>query len=231
MARAARGKRAAGDHRLSFRAAKGADEELSALIASFRPSLTPKEVLHAGAFGGTYFRDIYSSVTGKNYKDAWKDLPKSWLRGLDVKRQLARDWEDYDASVNKYGVKCGNTLEDWENAGWMHPQDPYGWFQWYCRFFEGRRTDDDARQIKRWLKVCGPSGRWKANLIAKCVKANRSYNDPKVSPVVRQSLLHWAYELTLKDFREKQPAILAGGGAPYLPKEELFEVHQRAARE
>eukprot|EP00435_Cladocopium_sp_Y103_P069868 s198_g34.t1 len=123
-ARAApRGKRVAGDHRLSFRAAKGADEELSALIASFRPSLTPKEVLHAGAFGGTYFRDIYSSVTGKNYKDAWKDffrccqlegldLPKSWLRGLDVKRQLARDWEDYDASVNKYGVKCGNTLED-----------------------------------------------------------------------------------------------------------------------
>eukprot|EP00435_Cladocopium_sp_Y103_P064309 s122_g26.t1 len=120
---------------------------------------------------------------------------------------------------------------DWENAGWMHPQDPYGWFQWYCRFFEGRRTEDDARQIKRWLKVCGPSGRWKANLIAKCVKANRAYNDPKVSPVVRQSLLHWAYELTLKDFREKQPAILAGGGAPYLPKEELFEVHQRAARE
>ncbi|CAK9037676.1 unnamed protein product [Durusdinium trenchii] len=208
----------------------GASAELKALISSFRPSLTPKEVLHLGAFGGTYFRDIDSAVTGKRHKDAWKELPKSWLKGLDIRRQVARDWEDYDATVNHYGVKCGNTLEEWENAGWMHPQDPYGWFQWYCRFFQGRRSEDDPRQIKRWLKICGPTGRWKGNLIAKCVKANRAYNDPKVSPVVRQSLLHWAYELTAADLREKKKEILQGKGAYALPRAELFEVHRQGLK-
>ncbi|CAK9036663.1 Putative tatC-like protein ycf43 [Durusdinium trenchii] len=184
----------------------GASAELKALISSFRPSLTPKEVLHLGAFG------------------APTELPKSWLKGLDIRWLVtgkitmspgcdvacgSDGTNEDDATVNHYGVKCGNTLEETEHAR-------YGWFQWYCRFFQGRRSEDDPRQIKRWLKICGPTGRWKGNLIAKCVKANRAYNDPKagqdhVSPVVRQSLLHWAYELTAADLREKKKEILQGG--------------------
>eukprot|EP00913_Durusdinium_trenchii_P025103 g23563.t1 len=114
------GKRRQGQ--LCFQAPKGASAELKALISSFRPSLTPKEVLHLGAFGGTYFRDIDSA-----------ELPKSWLKGLDIRRQVARDWEDYDATVNHYGVKCGNTLEETEHA----------------RFLGKRRVDASARPV--WL--------------------------------------------------------------------------------
>eukprot|EP00439_Symbiodinium_sp_Y106_P071401 s1715_g12.t2 len=198
------------DGRLRFKAAAGAPKSVVEAIQLFRPTLTPAEVLQAGAFGGTYFRDIDSA-----------DLPSSWFKGLDIKTQVACPWKDYDASVNKYGAKCGNTLEDWENAGWIVAQDPYGWFQWYCRFFLGRRTDDDERQIKRWSKVCGPTGRWKGNLVAKCLKAGRPYNDAKVAPAVRQSLLHWGYELTAEDLRERSKAILKGSGAYAMPREQL----------
>mmetsp|Transcript_65881 Transcript_65881/g.146371 ORF Transcript_65881/g.146371 Transcript_65881/m.146371 type:complete len:253 (-) Transcript_65881:42-800(-) len=216
------------DGRLHFKPGPGASADLAALIETFRPTLTPAEVLQAGAFGGTYFRDIDSAVTGKRHTNAWKDLPGSWFKGLDIATQVARPWNQYDASVNKYGAKCGNTLEDWENAGWIMAQDPYGWFQWYCRFFLGRRTDDDARQIQRWSKVCGPTGRWKGNLVAKCLKAGRPYNDPKVAPAVRQSLLHWGYELTAEDLKERGKAILNGAGAYAMPKTELKTLHANA---
>merc|ERR1719343_1574903 len=135
----------------------------------FKPNLAPKEVLQQGSFGGTYFRPIYSSVTKQKYgKEVWQELPSDWLSGLDVRTRVASSL--YDASRNKYKVKCGASLEEWENSGWMHKQDPYGWFQWYCRFYQGRRTDDDERQIGRWTKCAGPTGRWKGNLVAKCLK-------------------------------------------------------------
>mmetsp|Transcript_83560 Transcript_83560/g.240096 ORF Transcript_83560/g.240096 Transcript_83560/m.240096 type:complete len:274 (+) Transcript_83560:69-890(+) len=220
------GKRGA-DGRLSFQPKVGSSAALREVVASFRPTLTPAEVLQAGAFGGTYFRDIKSTATGQTHKDAWKDLPASWLKGLDVSRHIARPWNDYDVSVNKYKAKCGNTLEDWEKSGWMRAQDPYGWFQWYCRFSLGRRTDDDERQIRRWAKVCGPTGRWKGNLIAKCLKQGRPYNDVSVAPAVRQSLLHWAYELSAGDMRERKPGILAGGGACFVPRDDLKDVHRK----
>lgn len=212
---------------LKFKAKAGSSEELCEAIDKFRPSLTPAQVLQAGAFGGTYFRDIKSAVTRQTHKDAWKELPASWLKGLDIARQVAQPWDQYDVSVNKYGAKCGNTLEDWEKSGWMKPQDPYGWFQWYCRFYLGRRTDDDARQISRWSGICGATGRWKGNLIAKCLKAGRPYNDPGVAPAVRQSLLHWAYELTAKDLKERKGDILAGKGAYAVPRKELAGVHRK----
>merc|ERR1719158_1287501 len=101
---------------------------------------------------------------------------------------------------NKYGVKCGASLAEWENFGWMRAQDPYGWFQWYCRFYQGRRTEDDARQIDRWVKCAGEKGRGKNNLISKIIKAGASWDDFSVSPVVRQTLQHWGYELTEDDF-------------------------------
>ena len=61
----------------------------------------------------------------------WKELPEDWLQGLDVKRQVASSV--YNEAVNKYGKKCGGSLEMWEQSGWIVRQDPYGWFQWYCR--------------------------------------------------------------------------------------------------
>ena len=169
----------------------------------FKPNLTPKEVLQRGSFGGTYFRPIYSSVTKQKYKDeAWKELPASWLEGLNIRTQVASSV--YDNSKNKYRVKCGASLEEWENSGWMHKQDPYGWFQWYCRFYQGRRTGDDVRQVGRWSKCCGPKGRWKNNLISKCAKAGCGFDNFGVSPVVRQTLQHWGYVLTKEDFEKEK---------------------------
>jgi len=167
----------------------------------FKPNLTPKEVLQMGSFGGTYFRPIYSSVTKVKYgKEVWQELPKDWLEGLDIKNVVSSSF--YDASKNKYKVKCGASLEEWENSGWMNKQDPYGWFQWFCRFYQGRRTEDDERQIGRWARCAGETGRWKNNLISKIVKAGCAWDNYGVSPVVRQTLQHWAYQLTPEHFEK-----------------------------
>jgi hypothetical protein len=115
----------------------------------FRPNLTPAEVLQLGSFGGTYFRPIDSGTTHERYMDAWKEFPAEWFEGLNIKRQVTRSWASYDVSVNKYGVKCGGTLDMWESSGWISTIDPYGWFQWFCRFYLGRRSTDDERQIAR----------------------------------------------------------------------------------
>ena len=123
----------------------------------FTPNLTPAEVLQAGAFGGGYFRTIKSGVTGKTYVDAWKEFPAEWFAGLNIKQQVASP--NYDPSVNKFGVKCGQGLLEWEASGWIAAQDPFGWFHWYCRFYLGRRSEDDARQISRWVGIAGPKGR------------------------------------------------------------------------
>ena len=163
----------------------------------FRPNLTPKEVLHAGSFGGTYFRPIYSSVTGKSYNKAHEEFPADWFEGLNLKRQVTRS--TYDKGVNKYGVKCGGDLHMWESSGWMSNIDPYGWFQWYCRFYLGRRSSDDARQISRGNGVAGAKGRFRNQLIGRCSRANKCFDDVSISPVIRQALLHWGYELTQAD--------------------------------
>ncbi|KAF4112843.1 hypothetical protein G5714_005388 [Onychostoma macrolepis] len=166
----------------------------------FTPNMTPKEVLQAGSFGGTYFRPIYSSITKQHYKDAWQELPKDWLDGLNISKQVASS--TYRENVNTYKVKCGGSLEMWESSGWIVPQDPYGWFQWYCRFYQGRQTEDDARQISRWAKCAGVKGRWRQNLITKVVRSGCACDNPTVSPVVRQTLQHWGYKLTLEDYKE-----------------------------
>lgn len=164
----------------------------------FKPNMTPEEVLRAGSFGGTYFRPIKSGVTGLNYNQMWLELPQSWLKGLNLKRLINN--VIYKNEVNTYRVKCGGDLEMWESSGWIKKQDPYGWFHWYCRFFLGRRTADDERQIKRWKNCTGPKGRWKGNLIGKIARAGKKYDDKTVSPVVRQILQHWGYRLTENDY-------------------------------
>ena len=110
------------------------------------PNRSPKEILQAGAFGGTYFRPIKSAVCPKvKFGDeVWQELPADWIEGLDPATQLCSS--TYRTSVNKYKVKCGASLEEWEQSGWIMPQvrsykmmeeykltklqDPYGWFQW-----------------------------------------------------------------------------------------------------
>jgi hypothetical protein len=168
----------------------------------FTPNVVPKDIFKKGAYGGTYFRPIYSSVTNTQYKssDVIREYPKSWWRGIDIDKYVVS--EVYDKSVNKYGVKCGSSLEYWESKGWMHEQDPYGWMQWYCRFYRGRRTDDDERQIKRWEKLAGPRGRFRRRLMNEIIKRDTTFNDFSVSPVIRQVLLHWGYELSATDLEE-----------------------------
>mmetsp|Transcript_17943 Transcript_17943/g.22885 ORF Transcript_17943/g.22885 Transcript_17943/m.22885 type:complete len:279 (+) Transcript_17943:319-1155(+) len=176
------------------------NKETNALIfkdhPEFKPNLSPKEVLQLGSFGGTYFRSIDSAVLGRriSWKEALEDIPKDWLEGLDRATQLTN--QHYDKDINKYKVKCGGSLGMWESSGWISSIDPYGWFQWYCRFFQGRRSTDDARQIGRAQRVFGPTGRFRTQLMNKVMNANANFDDYSISPVIRQSLQHWGYELT-----------------------------------
>ena len=158
---------------------------------SFNPNRTAKEIIKEGAFGGTYFRDIYSSINGKWYRNSWKEF--DFLRDIDPKLYSSNY---YDANVNKHKIKCGTSLRFWENKGWIREQDPYRWFQWYCRYYLGRRSEDDKRQIARWNNIVN---RFKSILVKRIKSKNAKYNDYSISPKIRQILLHWGYELVESD--------------------------------
>lgn len=132
----------------------------------FKPQLTPQEMLELGVFGGTYFGNEYS------------EFPGSWFKNAHVR-------ETYDKTANYFNVKASQSLEEWQRKGWIHDEDPRGWFQWYCRYYMGRRIEDDVRQIKRWKNMTRHIGQ---------VKANCQPQDMSCRPVQRQALLHWAYD-------------------------------------
>ena len=90
---------------------------------NFSPNKTPIEIIKEGAFGGTYFWDIYSGINERWYKNSWKEF--GHLKNIDSK-SYASDY--YDVNVYKYGIKCGTSLRFWENKGKIHKIDPYGWF-------------------------------------------------------------------------------------------------------
>ena len=115
------------------------------------------------------------------------------------------------------GSKDPFGLQAWESSGWIIEQDPYGWFQWYCRFCLGRRSNDDERQIARWAAMCGAKGRWKRNLIGQCIRQGKSFDDETCSPVVRQTLQHWAYRLTEADYLAFRADIAAGARPAFIP--------------
>ncbi|KAF3914020.1 hypothetical protein ABW21_db0209677 [Orbilia brochopaga] len=163
---------------------------------SFQPNKTPAEVLREGCFGGTYFRPLYSRTLRTTISNDYTELPDSWLEDLDVSKYLTA--RTYDASVNKYGVACGQSIEQWEASGWIrHAYDVRGWFQWYCRFYQGRRCDDDERQVGRWAKCVGERGRWRIALLKRYREARVSDvfdedgEGKEVSPVVHQTCHHW----------------------------------------
>ncbi|CAG9461844.1 unnamed protein product [Pedinophyceae sp. YPF-701] len=170
----------------------------------FRPNLTPQQCIRAGVFGGIYFhpRGGRPGILGHSVDVTHEEFPREWFQDAQGKPLPESSYRNrrYEASNNRYGVKAGQDQAFWEDKGWIHPQDPRGWFQWYCRFYQGRRTEDDERQIGRWAGVAGDKGRWRRNLVGKIVRANKPFDDASVSPVVRQTLLHWAYDLTANDF-------------------------------
>lgn len=163
----------------------------------FKPNLSPRDMFKMGSFGGTYWRPIYSSVTKKNYKNVHKNYPKSWWKGIQEKHLSS---SDYDKKINKYGVKVGTSLEFWEGKKWITEHNPYGWVHWYCDFFNGKRSDDDERQVKRWLGLASTRGRFMRFLVTQIVKKKGKWNDETISPKIRQVLQHWGYKLTKKDF-------------------------------
>jgi len=143
----------------------------------FKPSYTPKQIFELGSFGGTYFRPIYSSITKKNYKN--QHTKHEFLLHIDEKLLIS---PIYDKNKNKYKVEVGSSLEEWENNGWITNHDPYGWIQWYCNFYEGRRIPhEDLRQIKRWISINNRFGKWFQKL----------KTQGKKSPKIQQTLLHW----------------------------------------
>jgi len=138
----------------------------------FKPDLTPKEMLSLGVFGGAYFIGVQGLMP--------KDLPKSWFRGV----VLSDDGEKHK-ELNFFGVRASQPLSVWKKKGWIHKDDPHGWFQWYCRYYLGRRGEDDLRQIKRWKAMV-------RHVVQ--VKKNCRKGDVFCRPKQRQALLHWAYE-------------------------------------
>ena len=166
---------------------------------SFTPNKSPEEIIREGCFGGSYWRPLYSRRLGTTIADDYKELPVSWISGLDVEKFLTSP--ECDPEVNKYKVSSGQTIEEWEAAGWInHTYDVRGWFQWYCRFFMGRRCEDDERQISRWRKCVGQTGRWRRMLLKKYVSMGirEVFDDGEeeegndVSPVMHQTCHHWA---------------------------------------
>ena len=134
----------------------------------FTPDLTPREMLRLGVFCGKYMTDTR------------KEFPASWFVGA----KLAP--EHRDCSLNFFGVDASQPLSVWRGKGWIHPDDPRGWFQWYCRYYLGRRTPvEDQRQIKRWKAM----RRHIRQIERHCVRG-----DMFCRPRQRQALLHWAYD-------------------------------------
>lgn len=135
---------------------------------NFTPDLTPAQMLSLGVFGGVYMRDCKS------------EFPASWFKGA----KLAKGKRD--KKLNLFGVDASQPLSVWRQKGWIYPEDPRGWFQWYCRYYMGRRIPkEDARQIKRWNAM----RRHIAQIKNKCRAGDIFCNTRQ-----RQALLHWAYD-------------------------------------
>ncbi|MFM1565289.1 MAG: hypothetical protein ACKJRP_00005 [SAR86 cluster bacterium] len=135
----------------------------------FCPQLSPQEMLELGVFGGWYFKSVID------------EYPKAWFK----KAKISSD--GFNEKLNCFEVRSGQSMSVWKKKGWITPEDPLGWFQWYCRYFLGRRIPEvDAFQIKRW-KAFGP--RHIGGINSNCEKG-----DIFCRPRQRQALLQWSYD-------------------------------------
>lgn len=135
--------------------------------SEFEPDLTPAEMLAMGVFGGKYLTDCRDEFPAEWFDDA----------------KLSPDKKN--PKLNFFEVDASKPLSYWKEKGWIWENDPRGWFQWYCRYFMGRRCEDDQRQIGRWKAMT----RHIAQIRNNCVKG-----DLLCRPRQRQALLHWAYD-------------------------------------
>ena len=158
----------------------------------FSPNLTPKEIIQLGSFGGIYFNDCNGKIDINS-----NEFPEDWFEGLEESQYKSAK---YNKKVNYFNIKSGLSQEEWEEKGWINNQDPRGWFQWYCRYFLGRRSEDDQRQIQGWNNFCGEKGRWRNYIYSKIQKRSTTTDDLTFSLAVRQSLLHWGYMINKDDF-------------------------------
>ncbi|HEU4990804.1 MAG TPA: hypothetical protein VFT41_13545 [Gemmatimonadaceae bacterium] len=133
----------------------------------FRPQLTPAEMLSLGVFGGKYMTDCRA------------EFPASWFRHAKLCA------ERHDPRLNFFGVNASQSLAEWRRKGWIYHEDPRGWFQWYCRYYMGRRCPDDERQIRRWRAM----ERHASQVRNGCRRGDFSCRRRQ-----RQALLHWAYD-------------------------------------
>lgn len=136
----------------------------------FKPELTPRQMLALGVFGGRYMRDCRD------------EFPADWFAEA---RLHAPGAPGHDKRLNCFGVDASQPLAIWRAKGWIHPQDPRGWFQCYCRYYMGRRSEDDARQIRRWLAI----RRHVTQIRAHCAPGDLACRRRQ-----RQAVLHWAYD-------------------------------------
>ena len=116
----------------------------------FRPNITPIEVIKKELLEGLILETLILVLMVNGTEKHGKNLLINLLKNIDQKYYCS---SYYDISINKYGVKCGTSLKFWENKGWIHSVDPYGWSQWYFRFWLGRRSVDDERQINSWKGI------------------------------------------------------------------------------
>jgi len=134
----------------------------------FAPELTPRQMLELGVFGGKYMTD------------SGAEFPASWFASARLSPGRS------DPKLNYFGVKASQPLSVWRAKGWIHPDDPRGWFQWYCRYWLGRRMpEEDMRQIGRWKAMRRHIAQIRANCDAGNLMCRRRQ---------RQALLHWAYD-------------------------------------
>jgi hypothetical protein len=133
----------------------------------FTPELTPKQMLRLGVFGGRYMTDCRA------------EFPEDWFTHAKLADDRRRP------ALNYFGVTASQSLAAWRRSGWIRPQDPRGWFQWYCRYYMGRRTADDARQIRRWRAI-------RRHVTA--IQKNCEPGDLECRKKQRQAALHWAYD-------------------------------------
>lgn len=139
--------------------------------SEFTPELTPKEMLELGVFGGKYMTDCIN------------EFPSEWFVNAKLSPQFK------NINLNYFKVDASLSLRDWQNKGWLYKDDPRGWFQWYCRYYMGRRLkEEDIRQIKRWKAIRRHVG---------AIKKNCHEGDLHCRKKQRQALLHWAYDSRL----------------------------------